>query len=289
MEIREYQGIELEKSNYNFLIDLENANGKQVPEISMHRHIGFRAENRNITWIRLIREDFENIPQSIGNLAQLKKLELTHMDLQEIPEEIGNLVNLEELDLSVNHLSKLPESIGNLKNLVKLNLLNNKLTELPDSFANLKNLKELRLSMNGFSIIPEPLTKLASLEYLDLSRNFLKEITTSIVKLISLQRLDLSKNKISALPNEFSTMSIKSVNLKENRLKDYSNAPKSDFLQMDGSSTVKNGRELFLRDLSELNNIPWEKIKETVLEDSIYLDLSNYNLTELPESIGNLD
>ena len=67
------------------------------------------------------------IPKEIGDLINLKKIELHNCSLVgEIPPEIGKLSKLEYLDLSSNSLEgQIPPEIGNLKKLKDLWLFNN--------------------------------------------------------------------------------------------------------------------------------------------------------------------
>jgi Leucine-rich repeat (LRR) protein len=49
-----------------------------------------------------------------------------------MPESLGNLVNLRRLDLHGNNLGELPESVGNLVRLAELDRSDNVLSEMPD-------------------------------------------------------------------------------------------------------------------------------------------------------------
>jgi len=89
---------------------------------------------------------FENalrgsIPVSIGNLVNLRFLELNHNALTgSIPASIGNLINLKYLELSRNSLTgSIPASISDLANLdIGLYLDSNALTgSIPDEFCDL--------------------------------------------------------------------------------------------------------------------------------------------------------
>ncbi|MEX2757016.1 MAG: leucine-rich repeat domain-containing protein, partial [Candidatus Sigynarchaeota archaeon] len=83
---------------------------------------------------------------SIGNLANLRSLDVSGNHISRLPESIGNLVSLEELNLEENLIHELPESIGNLINLRKLNLMNNPdIYKLPSSFSMLTSLDELSI------------------------------------------------------------------------------------------------------------------------------------------------
>ena len=65
-----------------------------------------------------------DLEKLIGRLPRIKKKEgyilvlyIGLNQLKELPESIGNLSNLQKLDIRYNQLKELPESIGNLSNL----------------------------------------------------------------------------------------------------------------------------------------------------------------------------
>ena len=60
------------------------------------------------------------------------EIKLINQQLKILPENIGNLVALQKLNLGYNKLTKLPESLGNLTTLCKLYLEDNQLISLPD-------------------------------------------------------------------------------------------------------------------------------------------------------------
>ncbi|MFZ5857183.1 MAG: COR domain-containing protein [Chloroflexota bacterium] len=88
------------------------------------------------------------LPDNIGNLTNLKLLDLSFNKLHDLPESLINLTKLESLDLSRNEFTKLPELVGDLCSLRTLNVGFNKLIDLPPSLARLTELKIIGLETN---------------------------------------------------------------------------------------------------------------------------------------------
>ena len=72
------------------------------------------------------------LPDSIGNLTNLIKLNLYDNRLTTLPDTIGNLTNLTTLDLDYNYFTEFPSQIGKLTNLVELNINNNDIVKSLD-------------------------------------------------------------------------------------------------------------------------------------------------------------
>ncbi|MFX0170824.1 MAG: leucine-rich repeat domain-containing protein [Candidatus Hodarchaeota archaeon] len=75
---------------------------------SLKQHLNFFREEERLNCLR-------EIPDTIGQLTNLKKLDLTGNLLTSLPKSIGGLSQLEVLNLSLNHIQKLPESIAVLR------------------------------------------------------------------------------------------------------------------------------------------------------------------------------
>ena len=96
-----------------------------------------------------------SIPQEIGHLTKLKKLDLSHNQLEDLPNEIFKIDNLEILNLSSNRLSQLPvDKINKLENLRVLNASGNKFKKdfdfkLPNASIILENPQ----SLNDFFLL----------------------------------------------------------------------------------------------------------------------------------------
>ena len=86
-----------------------------VPLFALEEEIfvkDWRIDNLNLR----IREIGE-LPDSIGLLSNLVRLDLSSTSLKELPESIGQLSHLKFLDLRYTDIKRLPESIINLQNL----------------------------------------------------------------------------------------------------------------------------------------------------------------------------
>lgn len=119
---------------------------------------------------------FQKIPESIGNLTNLKALYLnsSRLNWDSIPASIGNLTNLEYLHLHSNYLiGEIPASFGSLTKLRELYLLNTKLTgNIPSQIGNLSSLAFLRLENALFEgPIPASLSNLSQMIDIRLHNN----------------------------------------------------------------------------------------------------------------------
>lgn len=144
------------------------------------------------------------LPESIGQLQQLRKLDLGHdyskgsandktkNQLTTLPDSLGQLTQLTNLNLSHNQLTALPDSLGQLMRLRVLNLHGNQLTTLPDSLGQLTQLTELNLSKHQLAFLPEYLGQLLNLRELVIGGAHLKEIPKWITNLTNLQTLNLA-------------------------------------------------------------------------------------------------
>jgi len=120
------------------------------------------------------------IPQEIGSLTELVELNLAeNIDLGKLPSGIGNLKNLKILDIRNCGLADLPPEIGNLKNLETLQMWGNNFIELPYCVTELANLKELYLNNNKLTNIPYDMIKI-NLKYIDVQRNYLCNVLPAV-------------------------------------------------------------------------------------------------------------
>ncbi|HME50911.1 MAG TPA: hypothetical protein VKM55_01715 [Candidatus Lokiarchaeia archaeon] len=123
------------------------------------------------------------LPNVIGKLESLKKLDLDCCGLLYLPKAIGKLRSLQELNLDFNRLKTLPDTIGQLASLKSLHIDRNTLGEMtivgtvsdinsprgqafinrfrseelltfPRAITNLTNLTDLYLVRDSLTVLP---------------------------------------------------------------------------------------------------------------------------------------
>lgn len=94
--------------------------------------------------------ELRSLPAAIGDLKQLRWLNLSYNKLTTLPPEIGKLVNLERLHVGNNHLAALPMELWSLKKLEELRCESNQLLALPSGLLMLPALRELLIENNTF-------------------------------------------------------------------------------------------------------------------------------------------
>ena len=102
-----------------------------------------------------VEEIIHTIPESIGQLDDLRSLYLEWNQIETLPDSFTNLTRLVNLYISNNQLTSLPENFGNLESLYILDLGYNQITALPNSILNLNILTYLWIFNNQIIELPE--------------------------------------------------------------------------------------------------------------------------------------
>ena len=89
---------------------------------------------------------FAKFPNGFSKLKKIEKIYAGYNSIQDI-KIIGSLVSLKYLDLVGNYIDDI-SPISNLVNLEVLQLENNLIAKIPESLTNLKNLKRINLYNN---------------------------------------------------------------------------------------------------------------------------------------------
>ena len=259
------------------LIDFEEMMGRKLDLVeSMDTEVGydFRIENRRVVGISIGGCELKSIPESIGNLINLKEIHIFDRGIDRIPESIGNLENLEILDIPSNKLEILSDSLTNLENLNKLDLRGNLLKELPKDIGELSNLECLDLSHNNLDTLPDSINQLRDLKFLYLNHNNLTDISCKLENLYKLEVLNVKFNNIVDLEPQIKTLvNLKKLYINNNKIRDLS--PLIDLPKLEELRIYNNN----------LSCIP-EKIEN--MRNLRILDLSENAIKELPKSIINM-
>jgi hypothetical protein len=176
--------------------ELEDLIGKKMEKTDyiFKYTYGYQEEDGRIIKLALYGRRLTSLPKSIGNLVNLKSLNLNFNDLQSLPESIANMVNLEELEIFDNRLLDFPEVICRLTNLKKLSIIGNKFSSVPQDISNLTHLEYLNLSENKLTTLPDAIGNLECLSTLRLSYNKLTSLPESLIDL-KLKHLVIEGNK----------------------------------------------------------------------------------------------
>ncbi len=144
--------------------------------------------------------DIIALPESLGQLQALQRLDLIGTNITKLPESLGRLQALQELNLRWTRITKLPESLGRLQALQWLDLSHTNITALPESLGQLQALQRLDLCSSKITKLPESLGQLQALQRLDLSVTRITKLPESLGQLPALRYLNLSHLKLDQIP-----------------------------------------------------------------------------------------
>ncbi|XP_031476031.1 disease resistance protein RPV1-like isoform X3 [Nymphaea colorata] len=144
----------------------------------------------------------EELPDCVGRMENLKKLQLECEMLKELPCRIeGYWENLTQLEVRSMHLKALPDCIGSLKQLRQLSLKCENLKALPNSFGSLKQMHMLELKCVNLEVLPDSIGELENVAFFKIKSAKLKGLPNSIGLLGSVNTLVLHCMSLEALPD----------------------------------------------------------------------------------------
>ncbi len=153
------QNLEVLISNNNNISTLNGVGLNKLPKLkelnlSGNKEIDKFGEVLNCTSLEFLtinRNKITVIPDSIENLAKLKKLSISN-SLVDVSDSIGKLSDMRYLNFGGNtKLTYLPATIVNMKKLVYLSIVRTQIKQLPEGIAELP-LKEVMIKNSDFEI-----------------------------------------------------------------------------------------------------------------------------------------
>jgi Leucine-rich repeat (LRR) protein len=129
--------------------------------------LGRRANLRSVS----IETDRSTLPDELGALSQISRLELECPKLARLPAAIGRLVGLEALVIKPHAMTTLPDQIGALVGLRLLALDATNLT-LPETFGALVRLESLALAVGERARLPASIVNCTALATVSIDARF---------------------------------------------------------------------------------------------------------------------
>jgi len=173
-------------------LDLRNMNLTELPG-----QVGNLLELRSLN---IGGNKFTSIPSMILGIPTLRRLYVQGNEIVDIPTEIQYLTRLEALYAARNKVTYVSDGLSEIQSLRVLDLAHNALASVPESLGNLGLLEQLYLHGNRIVVLPDSLANLTNLRHLDLSRNRLLRLPEGLGLISSLQTLNLEDNDLRSLP-----------------------------------------------------------------------------------------
>ncbi|UKE70542.1 hypothetical protein K8O61_05770 [Xanthomonas cerealis pv. cerealis] len=188
------------------------------------KHILKAAARPGSNSLRVEYSALPHLPNDLSHFTHLNKIDIRCAGLQLLPDSIGQIHNLRELTLINNPVKDLPHSLRNLSQLESLEIIDCKQFEtLPSLLVNvgrggpqgLTGLKNLSVRGSRLTRVPDCVTYMPHLEQLDLKGTRLRMLPPGIKHLGKLQELNLERTRIQVLQPEVCELpSLKKLHLK---------------------------------------------------------------------------
>lgn len=266
----------LEDQDFSFLLGFKNLKNLSIRanQLINHEDVIFQlADITSLTIYGKRREPSLVYPDRFDEFTNLEYLSIACLNYsKELVDVALRAPNLKELFLKSINQEILPSHINKLKSLERFKIMNSKVKDI-SAICECKNLRDIKITKTNLENIPDCIQKLQKLEKLDFSSLKITELPKSFSKLKNLKYLSLKDNDFQHFPIEILAL----TNLSNLSLGYF------DF-NMQVPEEIANLKRLksFPIKLNKKFPIP----KSLFLIDSLYyLDLSNYELSELPPEV----
>lgn len=179
----------LENPNKITSISIKEKGLKKIPESIDGRFI-------KLFQIILDKNQISNIPESIGEIDQLKYIHISNNKLVSLPKSIGNLKNIELFYAYSNEIKSLPNTSFNFNKDAIVDLKWNKIEQIPDAFCN-SQFGSLYLTSNPLKELPKNFGNIKGLKELNIANTNIDDLPTSFFSLKNLKMLDIRGTKLS--------------------------------------------------------------------------------------------
>jgi Leucine-rich repeat (LRR) protein len=215
----------------------------------------------------------QQLPErELKQTTQLASLDLSFNKLEALPEVIGSLSQLRKLEINNNSLSFLGAAILNrCTNVEMLHFHHNKITAITEPLDGLQRLRVLDLSSNQLKTVPEAVLVLKALETLDLSGNAIESCEINMSSLCQLRVMKLARNNLRQV--SITSDSLEELDLSCNHL----NAPPV--------FSALPGLKLLNVNHCHLHEVPESVTKLSMLK---WVDLRRNHIQNLPASLATI-
>ena len=137
----------------------------------------------------------------LEHVSGTNTLKMGHTGVTTIPQTIGDMWNLKQLDLAANPITELPLDIGKLRHLEILDLSYTDLKNLPSTISQLTKLKELYLQGTFIDSLQVFTQQLPGLQAISLSSKQAEQLTPEyFAQLEAIQRIYVARKDFEGLP-----------------------------------------------------------------------------------------
>ena len=149
-------------------------------------------------------DKIQNLPETLKDLSNLKKLNVSGCRLRGFPKVLCKLKTLKILDFSRNHqIQNLPQALEGLKNLETLNVSGCGIIEFSQVLGELQFLQKLDISRNPVTKLPGEIERCKCLQQLNISESKIKEFPTFLFKMKNLSIVAAFGTHIEVLEEDF--------------------------------------------------------------------------------------